>query len=838
MVQSRSSHLQEGSLVKWASRNFLFFLAFLLALFPSVIKMYETSHWFREGDPSIYDDAKDWFDNPMPFQSLFDNSKVLMRVYFFIIPYIFSALLIAVANLIPAAPLRNTIHHGQQQRRMLGSVLRRTFAFPSFLVQMGAPLRISTGELLGIIVFLILNLGTIFVRVRRSLPRGSRKILFLVDDDKDLSREPIEYFSWQASEVWAKTLGVISILNLGWYLLMPVGRKSVLLEALGMSWERAVKYHRWVGSYSVAIMFIHSVLYVSIWIYGNGHPSFDPDGEMVERNMIPWYCAKNECDEDQARTLRVNMYGFVTMILIMIMTAFALPWVRRHKFEWFYYAHHLFILVLIFVCLHYKGAIIYLIPGIAIYSVDKLVALMSYRKTALAATRMVSSDVLEVSFGIGSGVEYKQGDYVFLNVPEVSFLEWHPFSLTSAPNVHDKNVFFHLKEAGSWTKKVIEAAKNRGDSRLSVRLDGFYGHNNVSEDLQKKDAVILVGGGIGVTPMISLALGLCQTNTTPVALFWIVRTIDEFSIFSTELIEAQRRYKHLIVKVWITLSRPEPNNKDEGLVKSKLLQISDPIFAKSKFLEISESEQVERVLEYLNPNEAVNDPQNTSMSTSIFQMNEPGMSGAFNATVMSLSILIALIAFALTAQMSRTERFEDVVVDKMSLIELTMVFLFVLVWIGLIAFIASPLMRSLLRKKERRSIGKSDGKNTKYAADVDDTEQMMSSSMTSVNVSEVDIGKSERKYTREEDMEGTESNKEMLESLIYGNIGCRPNLSYEFTSFAKEMASIAGSVVDIGVLACGPAQMVESINYFCNVPSTGEKNKHAWFSFTEEDWEW
>merc|ERR1711933_267027 len=121
-----------------------------------------------------------------------------------------------------------------------------------------------------------------------------------------------------------------------------------------------------VGYYSVIIMLVHSILYIAIWVHGDGNPNYDPDGKMVESNLIPWYCSNNECDEEQSRILRVNMYGFVTMFLILVMTAFALPWVRRQKFEWFYYVHHLFILVFVFVCLHYKGSIIYLIPGIAV----------------------------------------------------------------------------------------------------------------------------------------------------------------------------------------------------------------------------------------------------------------------------------------------------------------------------------------------------------------------------------------------------------------------------------------------------------------------------------------
>lgn len=319
-----------ASTAQWAASTFFMSCAFLLALFPSVIKMYETSHWFREGDPSVYDDAKDWFSNPiLPFQSYFDSSKVLMRIYFFIVPYILSAACVSIALALKGgqSPLTRR-RELNSSRRTLGSFLRRSLVLPRPMVRIGLPARISVAELLGILVFLTLNFMTIGVRVRRSLPRGSRKIEFLVDSDKDAAKEPIPGVSWQATEVWGKTLGVVSILNLGWYLLLPIGRKSVLLEALGVSWERAVRYHRWCGYYSVFVMFVHSVMYVAIWIHGDGHPNYDPDGGMAKRNMVPWYCQANECSDGEARMLRINMYGFVTMFLIMVMTAFTLPWIR------------------------------------------------------------------------------------------------------------------------------------------------------------------------------------------------------------------------------------------------------------------------------------------------------------------------------------------------------------------------------------------------------------------------------------------------------------------------------------------------------------------------------
>jgi len=103
---------------------------------------------------------------------------------------------------------------------------------------------------------------------------------------------------------------------------------------------------------------------------------------------------------------------------------------------------------------------------------------------------------------------------------------------------------------------------------------------------------------------------------------------------------------------------------------------------------------------------------------------------------------------------------------------------------------------------------------------------------------------------------GTKTNHELLQSLVIGNVGRRPNIAIEFDSVAQKVLKTNSLVaktmsqtntggtpmVEIGVLACGPPQMVKSINSICNVPSTSsswlERDQQVYFSFTEEDWEW
>eukprot|EP00964_Phaeocystis_antarctica_P123573 scaffold87256_cov70-Phaeocystis_antarctica.AAC.3 len=105
--------------------------------------------------------------------------------------------------------------------------------FPSWLPFF--PTALTRGELIAALAFLVLNLAVLAARVHRSLGRGAKKLVFLYEK----STEPIPAISFQALEVWALTIGILAILNMGWYLMLPIARRSVLLEIMGVSWECA-----------------------------------------------------------------------------------------------------------------------------------------------------------------------------------------------------------------------------------------------------------------------------------------------------------------------------------------------------------------------------------------------------------------------------------------------------------------------------------------------------------------------------------------------------------------------------------------------------------------------
>ena len=61
----------------------------------------------------------------------------------------------------------------------------------------------------------------------------------------------------------------------------------------------------------------------------------------------------------------------------------------------------------------------------------------------------------------------RPGQYAFLNVPQISFAEWHPFTITSVPS--DNFIMFHIKSAGDWTALLHDC--------ISKQLVSFMSHS-------------------------------------------------------------------------------------------------------------------------------------------------------------------------------------------------------------------------------------------------------------------------------------------------------------------------------------------------------------------------
>ena len=175
----------------------------------------------------------------------------------------------------------------------------------------------------------------------------------------------------------------------------------------------------------------------------------------------------------------------------------------------------------------------------------------------MASIEVLTDDIVEIRVALAEEQRsrYAAGQYVFLNVPSISSLQWHPFSITSAPR-EGHIVVFHVKALGgpsSWTSSLLAAAKESAGGTLSVKIDGFFGHNATSALAKPRTAVVLVGGGVGVTPLLSILADLSEQPSTNVSLVWCTRTNKEFLAFAPRIAAAKARLgERLHARVAIT----------------------------------------------------------------------------------------------------------------------------------------------------------------------------------------------------------------------------------------------------------------------------------------------
>lgn len=123
----------------------------------------------------------------------------------------------------------------------------------------------------------------------------------------------------------------------------------------------------------------------------------------------------------------------------------------------------------------------------------------------------------------GEQLDYKAGQFAFFVFESIAPAESHPFTIASSPDEAELRIV--VKASGDFTAQLCDAI-GVGER---VKVEGAYGH--LVQDQIMAPQQVWVAGGIGVTPFLSLARSLSETEKSA-KLFWTVR--GEEDAFATE----------------------------------------------------------------------------------------------------------------------------------------------------------------------------------------------------------------------------------------------------------------------------------------------------------------
>ncbi|KAL4232497.1 NADPH oxidase 3 [Mactra antiquata] len=324
--------------------------------------------------------------------------------------------------------------------------------------------------------------------------------------------------------------------------------------------------------------------------------------------------------------------GIIVTLALILMVSSSTEVIRRSYFEVFWFTHHLFAIFFIGICIHGLQGIVrsqtnidvhdpefchdkpdqwnqipecpipqfagsspgtwqWVIGPMALYFLERCIRFFrSQQKVIITKVVKHPSNVFELQMK-KKGFKMGPGQYIFLHCPKLSYFEWHPFTLTSAPD--DDYFSVHIRRVGNWTNDLAKACHvdevefKETWKQPRVAVDGPFG--TATEDIFSYEVDIFVAAGIGVTPFASVLKHIWYAKHTTnaadmklkkVYFFWICPDMHAFEWLHDLLKYYDRQMAETgstdFLKYFVYLTR----GWDRNLAKAIVLhdeEIYDPI---------------------------------------------------------------------------------------------------------------------------------------------------------------------------------------------------------------------------------------------------------------------
>jgi len=256
--------------------------------------------------------------------------------------------------------------------------------------------------------------------------------------------------------------------------------------------------------------------------------------------------------------------GAVSGVALAVLGALSMPWVRRNAYSVFLVGHITMALTAVGgVAFHTTYAWRFLAPAAGLYVLDRLyqAAVLTPStqdgRLSVAGGSEGKTSIAKLVVSVrGRGTEgWQGGSWALVQVPAVSLMT-HPISVSCVERVISKDdttktvLTFHVAataRAGSWSQELLALARTRRDGdHCEVRLRGPFGSLQVNPKHHTK--ILLVGGGIGITPMMSVAEDLLHDSACDgkqLTMVWVSRSTENLDALGAEVKALEVRGRHL-----------------------------------------------------------------------------------------------------------------------------------------------------------------------------------------------------------------------------------------------------------------------------------------------------
>ncbi|KAF9275264.1 hypothetical protein BGZ68_010920 [Mortierella alpina] len=292
------------------------------------------------------------------------------------------------------------------------------------------------------------------------------------------------------------------------FLFAFTGKNSIISLLTGMSHHRLNQVHRFLGLCLVVLVSVHMGCMFYAW--------------------RPWQFLLDQ----QLATPKVR-YGLATYTTLCLIVVTAAWPVRRWAYEAFVVSHSLFLVFLVLVSYHTPYAMRFTVAGVFLYVINVLTGWFVKTHMAVAQATVFSDRLTRLR--MDRPVAHVAGQHIYVCVPSMSLIQWHPFTISSA---NQTSLTVHARAVGGFTRRLCRWPEN---TQRRVILAGPYGEGvKVGRGLDVHKTVF-VAAGSGLAYIVPILMDLLQdrrqakSRACAVEVVWCVRDPGEVQWFQEEL---------------------------------------------------------------------------------------------------------------------------------------------------------------------------------------------------------------------------------------------------------------------------------------------------------------
>ncbi|KAH8683750.1 FAD-binding domain-containing protein [Ilyonectria robusta] len=264
------------------------------------------------------------------------------------------------------------------------------------------------------------------------------------------------------------------------------------------NWDLSQGFHIRISCVAILLATLHALGHLTgSFVHGSDPANQDAVASMLGPDMVPRPYI------EYVRSLP-GFTGITALGLFYLLCLLSMPQVRRWNYEVFQLGHLLMFPIIGLMMAHGTAALLqwpmfgyFLSFPTLLVLVERVVRIFLGFHPIKASMKVLDADTVEITATIPSERlwKYKAGQYIFLQVPKISFFQWHPFTVSFC---RGNRMMVHIKTDGDWTGRLRKLGGESGECQIDVGINGPFGAP--AQRFYDFNHTVIIGGGIGVTP--------------------------------------------------------------------------------------------------------------------------------------------------------------------------------------------------------------------------------------------------------------------------------------------------------------------------------------------------